>query len=378
MGPVSILVKLVHTVERYAPLIGGAERVVQRVSEGLASRGHEVVVVTSGSRRSETLNRVRIERFPLSGNAARGISGDTRAVLRIVDEFAPDIVFNYAAQTWHADTFASRIGEPRSYRLVLAPCGFSAMEDPRYAGYFSQMRSWLPHYDALVLHSAVYRDWEFAAAAGTPPNLMHVIPNGADEPPLRRAHSRAETLFATVGSHVRSKGHSEFVAAVRQIGSTTAARGVVVAPPRRGLDIARGCQPRCLLESLRPDRVIRFIDGRPLGAVGGVLAEADAFLFPSQIECAPIVILEAMAAGVPWVSYDVGNVRELAGGVVVGSLDELVDAGAQLARRPGERARLGEGGRRAWRQRYRWPQIVDRYEQLFTQLSRAAPVTGAV
>ena len=364
----SIAVKLVHTVERYAPLIGGAERVVQRVSEGLASRGHEVVVVTSGSRGSETLNGVRIERFPLSGNAARGIRGDTRAMLRLVDEFAPDVVFNYAAQTWHADTFASRIGERRPYRLVLAPCGFSALDDPRYARYFTQMRSWLPHYDALVLHSAVYRDWDFAVAAGTPPDMMHVIPNGADDPPPQRAHARAETLFATVGSHVRSKGHSDFVAAVRQIASTSAARGLVVAPPRRGVDIARGCQPRCLLESLRPDRVIRFIDGRPPGAVGGVLAEADAFLFPSQIECAPIVILEAMAAGVPWISYDVGNVRELAGGVVVGGFDELLNTGAQLARLPGERARLGEAGRNAWRQRHRWPQIVDRYEQLFLSL----------
>ncbi|MGZ3435124.1 MAG: glycosyltransferase family 4 protein, partial [Gemmatimonadaceae bacterium] len=106
-----IAVKLVHTVERYAPLIGGAERVIQRVSEGLAARGHEVVVITSGRRSSDAVNGVRVERYPLRGNCARGIRGDTGAVLRLVDEFAPDIVFNYAAQTWHTDTFAPLAAE---------------------------------------------------------------------------------------------------------------------------------------------------------------------------------------------------------------------------------------------------------------------------
>src|SRR4029078_7001194 len=48
--------RLVNTVERYAPQIGGAERVVQRVSEGLAARGHDVIVVTTGRRSTEVLN----------------------------------------------------------------------------------------------------------------------------------------------------------------------------------------------------------------------------------------------------------------------------------------------------------------------------------
>jgi len=38
--------RLILTVERYAPAIGGAERVVQRIGEGLAARGHGVTVVT--------------------------------------------------------------------------------------------------------------------------------------------------------------------------------------------------------------------------------------------------------------------------------------------------------------------------------------------
>ena len=369
--------RLLHTVERYAPSIGGAERVVQRVSEALAARGHEVIVVTTGGRSSEVMNGVCVERFPVRGNSVRGIRGDAAAVLRLVHEVAPDVVFNYAAQTWHADVFGPLAATDRDYQLVLAPCGFSALHDPSYANYFSRMGAWLPHYDALVFHSREYRDWAFAVASDAPADAMHVIPNAADEPPARRAHGHGETVFVTVGSHVRSKGHGEFIAAVREIATQTAARGVVVAPPRLGLDFARGCQPRCVLESLRRDRVIRFIDGRRAGAVEGVLATADVFLFPSRIECAPLVIIEAMAAGLPWVSYDVGNVRELPGGIVVGGFEELVEAGARLARTPDERAGLGSAGRDAWRERHQWPDVIDAYERLFLHLAGAGAAGAA-
>jgi glycosyltransferase involved in cell wall biosynthesis len=369
--------RLVHTVERYAPFIGGAERVVQRVSEGLAARGHDVVVATSGDRSSEVENGVRVERFPVRGNSARGIRGNAGALLRLVDEVAPDVVFNYAAQTWHADVFGPLADRSRDYQLVLAPCGFSALHDPSYGNYFSRMRAWLPHYDALVFHSREYRDWAFAVASDAPADAMYVIPNAADDPPARRVRGDSETVFATVGSHVRSKGHGEFVAAVRRIASQTVARGVVVAPPRLGFDFARGCQPSCFLESLRRDRVIRFVDGRRAGSVEAVLATADVFLFPSRIECAPLVIIEAMAAGLPWVSYDVGNVRELPGGIVVDGFEELVEAGARLARAPDERAGLGSAGRDAWRERHRWPDAIDAYERLFLRLAGAG-TAGAV
>jgi len=361
--------RLFHTVERYAPSIGGAERVVQRVSEGLAARGHDVVVVTSGGRSSQVINGVSVERFPVRGNSARGVRGDVGAMLQFVNEVAPDVVFNYAAQTWHADVFGPLAAEARNYQLVLAPCGFSALHDPSYANYFSRMRAWLPHYDALVFHSREYRDWTFAVASDAPADAMHVIPNAADDPPARRAHGDGETVFVTVGSHVRSKGHGEFAAAVRDIASQTTARGIVVAPPRLGFDFARGCQPRCFLESLRRDRVVRFVDGRRAGAVEGALASADVLLFPSRVECSPLVIIEAMAAGLPWVSYDVGNVRELFGGIVVEGFEELVDAGAHLARAPDERSRLGSAGRRAWRERHRWPDVIDAYERLFLRLA---------
>jgi len=45
--------------------------------------------------------------------------------------------------------------------------------------------------------------------------------------------------------------------------------------------------------------------------------EADLFAFPSEVEVAPLVILETMAVGTPWVGLNVGNLPTLEGGKIV-------------------------------------------------------------
>ena len=105
--------------------------------------------------------------------------------------------------------------------------------------------------------------------------------------------------------------------------------------------------------------------------VGSVLAQADIFLFTSRVECAPLVILEAMAAGKPWVSYEVGNVSELRGGVVVASVDELVVVAREILDQ--KRPEIGREGHEAWEDSHRWERIVARYESIFEEVL-AAPL----
>src|SRR5205807_965733 len=165
-----------------------------------------------------------------------------------------------------------------------------------------RMPARLRMYDALILHSTVYQDWDFAVNSGV--ERMFVVHNGADPP----FHGDASVqlprgaVAVTVGSHVLSKGHAEFARAIRALARDRELTGVIVAPRRTGLDSLRGCQLACDARSLF--QPLRIIDGATPGVVGSVLAQADIFLFTSRVECAPLVILEAMAAGKPWVSYE--------------------------------------------------------------------------
>jgi L-malate glycosyltransferase len=357
--------RILATVERYAPAIGGAERVVQRVAEGLATRGHELHVLTGGEERVE-LGGVHVHRLPLSGNETRGIRGDRASVAATIADIGPDLIFNYAAQVWPTDCCFELLDAPERPRMVLAPCGFSGLHRRRYRAYFKSMPARLRRYDALILHSSVYQDYEFAARARAEP--IFVVPNGADPPAARPpAQSSNEALAVTVGSHVVTKGHAQFARAVRELGRQRPVRGMIVAPPRRGLDSLRGCQLTCYARARTGP--IEIVDGSQPDAAARAIAAADLFLFTSRVECAPLVILEAMAAGVPWVSYDVGNVSELAGGIVVSSRAELLAAARRIL--AGEGGELGEQGREAWDSGHRWGDIVARYESVFEDVLSA-------
>ena len=49
----------------------------------------------------------------------------------------------------------------------------------------------------------------------------------------------------------------------------------------------------------------------------GLFKNSNVFLFPSEKEVAPLVLLECMTAKLPWVSSDVGNAKDLSGGVCI-------------------------------------------------------------
>jgi len=65
---------------------------------------------------------------------------------------------------------------------------------------------------------------------------------------------------------------------------------------------------------------VKFLNDIPRDHVVQSYFACDAFVFPSQQECGPIVVLEAMAAKKPWVSTNVGHIKELEGGLTVGDL----------------------------------------------------------
>jgi glycosyltransferase involved in cell wall biosynthesis len=360
--------RLVFTVERYAPAIGGAERVVQRVAEGLAARGHAVHVMTGGQLEDIELGGVHVHRLPVSGNQVRGVRGDASLVTSMVGRIEPDLVFNYAAQTWATDCCFPLLEREARPRMVLAPCGFSGLKKRRYASYFASMPTRLRRYDGLILHSTVYQDWDFADRAGV--ERMFVIPNGADPPASGEEMLHAQiadgSIAVTVGSHVYTKGHRDFARATRSLGRQRSLTGVIVAPERHGLDSLRGCQMACRARArMRGDRLI-VLDGAAPGTVADALATANLFLFTSRVECAPLVILEAMAAGTPWVSYNVGNVSELPGGLIARDYEELLDRAGQIL--DGAHPELGAQGHMAWDRTHRWESIIARYESVFEEL----------
>jgi L-malate glycosyltransferase len=395
--------KILHTVEFYSPSVGGAQEVVRRVSGSLARRGHEVVVATTRDPRrlAQSLNGVRIEEFDISGNAVRGLVGEVDRYRRFVIDGDWDVVMTYAAQQWTMDALLPVVEDIRAAR-VLAPCGFSALRDPAYAGYFAELRTALHRYDHLIFHSNTYQDVEFARTAGV--ERFSVIPNAAepaefdaaDGDGFRKRHRiRTDTpLLLTVGSHSGIKGHALVLETVRQARLRRAAL-VLVGNTVHG----RGCLWNCRFRALR----LRFAsrNGKrailldpPRSDVAAAYRAADLFLLGSEIECSPLVLFEAMAAATPFVTVDCGNAAEIAewgaagavvpsmrrpDGRVVGDAGEMARAVEHLLADREARTRMAEAGREAVRKRFNWNSIAAAYERVYrTAMERVAERAGSV
>lgn len=393
--------RILHTVEFYSPSVGGSQEVVRQISERLAARGHEVTVATTRlpQRAGREIAGVRIAEFEARGNEATGMTGEIDRYRAFVRDGGFDIVMSYAAQQWATDALLPIVEHIDAVR-VLSPCGFSGLRLPEYAGFFERLPQRMAHYDSLVFHSPTYQDMAFARRAGL--GNVTVIPNGADDREFalsaderrqrrerfRRQHGIGdhEPLLLTVGTHTGAKGHSLVLDALVQMPVRRATLALI-----GNATLGHGCTTNCRvraggvrLASLGRHRAL-LLDPPRDGVLDAYFA-ADLFVFGSRTECSPLVLYEAAAAGLPFVTVPSGNSAEIArwtgagvvipaqtrpNGVVLGRSRDMAREATALLRDHERRLAMGAAGRAAWEARYSWDRVTDRYEELYRTLHEA-------
>lgn len=387
-------VRILHTVEFYSPSVGGMQEVVRQLSERLVCMGHDVTVATKKLRGKErrSVNGVKIAEFDIKGNLVRGLSGEVDRYRAFLANEPFDLVTNFAAQQWATDVALTMLEEIRA-RKVFVPTGFSALYAPEYASYFEAMKQWMRNYDANIFLSNNYRDIDFARQNGI--TRIAVIPNGAgaDEFGTKRALDiraalripRDYLVVLHVGSHTGVKGHREAIEIFRKARIRRAAL-LIVANTLKG-----GCGRSCWLSermfrlSLQMRRDDKRLAVHSLSRSETIAAyqQADIFLFPSNIECSPLVLFESMAAGIPFLTTDVGNAREIiewsnagrvlptykdALGYSYADTDESARMLEELAGNRTLRDSLARCGSRAWSERFTWERIAAQYESLYQEI----------
>lgn len=428
--------RILLACEFYYPSVGGVQEVMRQIGERFVLAGHEVSVATTylAERQAQRINGVQVEEFRVSGNLVRGMTGDLDLYREYVRRQHYDLLVIKAAQQWTFDALTAVLGEIRRAKIFI-PCGFSGMFDPSYAGYYSAMPKWLREFDRLIFYASEYRDISMARRNGL--TNIEIVPNGADErefnvsrdSTFRARHGIPEEAFlvTTVGSLTGLKGHVELAGAFDKcnFGDRTAGLLLIgnrpVMPPWREqarhiyqvggpVRVAKWLLRRWLERVGLPRILTRFgypSTGATEGAIRSILRRvnaetnkkawlvdlprqeviqaylnSDLFVFASNIEYSPLVLFEAAAAGLPFLSVPVGNAAEIAtwtGGGIICEAD--VDANGYthvdpaklaqriewLARQPEVLARLSADGRRSWEERFSWSTIFRTYEKIFEE-----------
>jgi len=344
-------VRVLYTCHRFLPAPGGTETAVGGLADAVARAGHEVTVATSlddGLADEETLpSGVRVRRFPLLR------VGRFRLPPRGYAAFAAgpglDLVHLHGQRVWSTDHLHRALARAR-VPVVFTPHGFHQRHVE--GGLLNAA------YDRLVLAPALRRasavvaltaaEAAEAAGLGARPERVVRIPGGVHlGEPARRGLRAAlgvgagERLLLSVGGFYRNKRVDRLVRAAAAVGPGV--HLVVVGPVAEPRE-------REAAEGLAAQLGVRLhVTGvLPRDTVVGVYAEADLLVAAPDWEGFGLALLEAMAAGLPWVSTPVGAAPELArtgAGRVAGFAPDALGAAVRgLLEDPAARAAASAAG----------------------------------
>ncbi|MDD3012241.1 MAG: glycosyltransferase family 4 protein [Candidatus Gastranaerophilales bacterium] len=391
--------KILHTVEHYYPSIGGMPEVVKHLSEKLVKLGHNVTVVTTKhkDRTFSEYNGVKIEEFEIKGNYVSGIFGKRGELPRYHDLLKNsdfNVITNFAAHQWTTDACLNILDDIKA-KKVFVPTGFSRLYDENFSDYFEKMKVWLKKYDMNVFLSDNYRDINFARKNGVEKRIL--IPNGAEEREFSIEYPgsireelgipKDHILILHVGSHTGTKGHKEAFEIFEKANISNAS--FVISANDFGDKCTKQCKKRKFYFKLNPKRVFdkkQFIVGEfSRERTVALYQEADLFLFPSNIECSPIVLFECMASKTPFLTSDVGNSAEIiswsnAGellpttkqtelfGLTFVDIEKSVRILENIFKDYEKRKLYAQNGFKSWKEKFSWEKIAKEYEKMYLNL----------
>jgi len=390
--------RIIHCVESYSPSVGGMQEVVKQLSERLVKLGHDVTVATRyhEDRRFSVLNGVKIEAFAIEGNPKEAVTAEEKRYVDFLLQSTSDVITFFAAQQWATDLALPVLDKLRA-KKVSVPTGYSGLYKEEYATYFEKMKHYIHAYDMNVYLSNDYRDINFARENNV--QKLTIIPNGAaaDEfLPESNIHVRNllklpgdAFLVLLVGSYTGIKGHRE---ALEMFLKSDLKNATLLMIGNKYEYFKRQYIKHPYLAWLYlknvffgNKRVIFNFYSREVTVAA--YKQADLFLFPSNIECSPIVLFECAASALPFLASEAGNSKEISewtgGGEIIpcnkdkdGYCHVRIREGVQqlnaLYHDAAKRKSMGQTAFLKWQAAYSWEKITMQYESLYKQLLQNA------
>lgn len=313
----------------YAPLVGGTERSVATFAEDLSRLGHEVLVVTTG-RKGETGKDRMVLRVSRGGNG-----GDLDKAL---DKFDPDVI--HAHQPFLLGERAFRQALRRGCPMVLTHHTLYGRPGDREA--LAEFRRLEENARSLAIACSNHCDAVISPTPGVAGLLREqgvespimVVPTGIDTAAFSRGHGPRFREKCGIPSGAFVAGHLGRLVPAKRVGYL--AEAMVSLLRREPRAHALFCGEGESIAGIRAsftgggvaDRLV-LVGNLPDEEVADAYAAMDLFAFASLTDTQGIVLLEAMAAGVPVVALRATGPQDLVG---EGSGGCLLDPGASPAR----------------------------------------------
>lgn len=355
--------KIVFTVNTYAPLKDGVQAVTQYHAEGLAQRGHEVVVITgrpTDTKEREVLGGVEIIRVPVytEHTIHRGDKQAYQALVKTQCENA-DVLINVCTQIVFTD-WVLPILPQISCKKVLYMHGMfefkwhknnidsikhivsKLINSIRWGTYYKMVPKYMKQYDQIIhLHES---DDAYCYCQKKGLDKCLVLENAAEDCFFdEKIEKAAKPYMICISNYTPIKNQEFVLKAFYESGLIEESLVFMGSSETPYLNELIALQKQ--LESRYGKKKVAFLHDVPRNQVVHYLKGAKLFVTGSRWEAFPIVIIESMAAGVPFICTDVGCVKYLPGGIIVKKEKEMAYWMSLLLSNQETAVSLGEAGR---------------------------------
>jgi glycosyltransferase involved in cell wall biosynthesis len=359
-----------HVLLLFQPVFGGVPQYVANLAEGLAERGWEIsVAAPSRTPVRERLARISRNVIALDTSTLPSPKHDLRAVRELTGACGRERIDVIHAHSSKAGAIATVVGKLAGVPTLYSPHAWSFQRElsPTAEHAYVAVERMLARRHAQVIAVADVEREEAERRHVLPAARVELINTGLRDTELPSRETAREQIevdpetFAVgwVGRAGPQKRPEQLPMLARELEGDAVFVALGYGIP--GTDIARE------LEGVG-GRVARSVTPET------VYAATDAVAVTSRWEGAPLVVLEAMRAGLPVVAYDIGGVREQVEHGVTGYLVEPGNAAAlagrlrELALRPERALRMGRAARGRFLERFDFAQMVAGIEHAYRQV----------
>lgn len=388
--------RIAYITQSYPPMVSGASIVTKSIAKNMASRGHEVLVIAASDRgnpylvKKDRLSLLRLRSYPNPMRTGqRFILPARRIILRALQDFKPDIIHSHDPFQLGLTgvAYASYAHIPVTLNIHQLPW-FVVSYVPDVIGIRSYIESalwnyarWLLRKFTLVVTPTQTITKIIADITGIKPQTIsngidlqsfhpHLSPDKETALRVRLNLPHKVPVILHVGRLDTDKHVNQVIQAAARAMQNTDAHLLIVGDGRQKTALMKLCQLIGIENRCHFPGYFSLEEGLP-----EIYRLASLFVTASEIETQGIVLLEAVASGLPVVAVRATCIPEIVHDGVNGHLTKPNDnialgkAITDLLLNPDKAKQMGQAGLKII-QEHNILATFDSYEHLYNDLVR--------
>lgn len=306
--------KLLVISEGYYPQTGGLEKIVQEICEGLYNTYNYTIDVLTcapdGRKRTENVNGICVTYVPLNAkqgmlNLCKQLPRAMSVLKKLLKNEEYDIVSIQYLGYWSVLFLLSGYANKMPYTVSIHGADINAVKASGLRSYFQKRI--LEKAKTVISNSAYLAEQAEKRLGISLEGKKQIVFNGIHTENYYPAPNlQSANKVVTLGRFVYKKGFDVFLDAIRQVKTKIPNLSVVMAGD--GSELQR-CKE--LAQSYGLSDTVEFVGKIKNSEVPDFLRQARLFVLPSRDEPFGIVVLEALACGIPTIITDSGGATEI-------------------------------------------------------------------